>query len=114
MAFPREALQVTDQTIAALRAVVEEEAIGGIVVGAPRSLMGNDTDSTRMAQLFFDELFAAFPELPMEQFDERLTTTQAQRSLSAAGKKAKEQRGLIDSAAAVVMLQSFLDGRQDA
>jgi putative Holliday junction resolvase len=44
------------------------------------------------------------------QWDERLTTLEAQKSLSEAGLRAREQRDHIDSAAAVIMLQHYLDG----
>jgi putative Holliday junction resolvase len=44
------------------------------------------------------------------QWDERLTTLEAQKSLAAAGMRAREQRDHVDSAAAVIMLQNYLDG----
>jgi putative Holliday junction resolvase len=46
--------------------------------------------------------------------DERLTTVSAQRSLRAAGVRAKDQRAVIDQAAAVAILQSWLDQRRAA
>ena len=46
--------------------------------------------------------------------DERLTTVSAQRSLRAAGMRAREQRAVIDQAAAVAILQSWLDQRRAA
>ena len=48
----------------------------------------------------------------MRLADERLTTVSAQRSLRAAGVRAKEQRAVIDQAAAVAILQSWLDQRR--
>jgi putative Holliday junction resolvase len=44
------------------------------------------------------------------QWDERLTTVEAQRSLSGAGMNERNQRSHVDSAAAVIMLQHYLDG----
>jgi len=114
MAFPRPALPVDDAIYTAITNLVIEEEIAGIVVGRPVSLAGNETASTEYADSFFAGLLSHLPEMAMEQFDERLTTHQAQRELSAAGVKAKDQRAVIDSAAAVVLLQTFLDGRLDA
>ena len=48
--------------------------------------------------------------MPVEQWDERLTTHEAQKSLSEAGLTTKASRERVDSAAAVVMLQNYLDG----
>jgi putative Holliday junction resolvase len=48
--------------------------------------------------------------VPVIQWDERLTTHDAQKSLSEAGLTSKESRNRVDSAAAVIMLQNYLDG----
>ncbi len=50
--------------------------------------------------------------IPVRLADERLTTVSAQRSLREAGVRAKGQRGMIDQAAAVAILQSWLDQRR--
>jgi putative Holliday junction resolvase len=52
--------------------------------------------------------------VPVRLADERLTTVSAQRSLRAAGVPAREQRAVIDQAAAVAILQSWLDQRRTA
>ena len=51
---------------------------------------------------------------PVRLADERLTTVSAQRSLRAAGVRAKDQRAVIDQAAAVAILQGWLDQRRAA
>ncbi len=111
MAFPRPALANTDSLIAELRVLVNEEHVDVLVVGRPLSLSGNETASTTTADEFFERLVEAFDDLTLIQWDERLTTREAQRSLSKAGVKAKEHRDHVDSAAAVIMLQNYLDGQ---
>jgi putative holliday junction resolvase len=109
MAFPRPAIARDDGTITKLRELIDEEVVGAIVVGRPIALSGNETHSTSDA----DRLFAQIQEsitVPATQWDERLTTHEAQKSLSEAGLTAKESRSRIDSAAAVIMLQNYLDG----
>lgn len=79
-----------------------------LVVGLPIGLSGHRTASTDDAEQFAQQLAAA-GALPVRLVDERLSTTQAQGQLRAAGKKTKHTRGVIDQAAAVVILQHALD-----
>jgi putative Holliday junction resolvase len=110
MAFPRPALQRDANFLVLLAALIDEESIGEIVIGRPVALSGSETASTKDATALFDEIRGAFASMSVIQWDERLTTHQAQKSLSEAGLSAKDQRARIDSAAAVVMLQNYVDG----
>ena len=110
MAFPRPALANNDALLGALRELVDEEHVATIVVGRPVALSGSETASTKAADGLFERLVEAFSDLAVVQWDERLTTFEAQRSLSQAGMKAKEHREHVDSAAAVIMLQNYVDG----
>ncbi|MFZ0768259.1 MAG: Holliday junction resolvase RuvX [Acidimicrobiales bacterium] len=110
MAFPRPALPNDASLIASLLALAEEEGVTTIVVGRPVSLSGNETSSTQRADTLFNTLVERFAHIEIVQWDERFTTYEAQRSLQEAGLKAKEQREHLDSAAAVIMLQNYVDG----
>lgn len=110
LAFPRPALANDDALIPSIRTLVQEENVGGIVVGRPVALSGYETASTKQADVLFRALVDAFSEIAVIQWDERLTTFEAQRSLSQAGLRAKEHRDHVDSAAAVIMLQNYVDG----
>jgi putative Holliday junction resolvase len=110
MAFPRAALLSGEPLIAALTALVDEEDVTTIVVGRPLALSGNETSSTAQADTLYAELVEAFPQLQVVQWDERLTTVEAQRSLLQAGVRTKDQRDHVDSAAAAIMLQNYVDG----
>jgi putative holliday junction resolvase len=112
MAFPREALVVDDTLLAAIERAVDDESIDVVVVGRPLSLAGAPTASTALADELFTRLATVLAPRDVVQFDERLTTVEASRSLSGAGHRAREQRARIDSAAAVVMLQSYLEARR--
>ena len=112
MAFPRPALLNNETLINALRVLVVEENVGTLVVGRPVALSGNETSSTVFAESLFLQLAEVFVDLVVTQWDERLTTVEAQRSLSQAGVKAKNQRDHVDSAAAVIMLQNYVDGHR--
>jgi putative Holliday junction resolvase len=109
MAFPRPAIPRDSHTMTRLNELIEGEEIGRVVIGRPIALSGNETPSTKDA----DELFSQLCErltVPVIQWDERLTTRDAQKSLSEAGLTSKESRERVDSAAAVIMLQNYLDG----
>jgi putative Holliday junction resolvase len=109
MAFPRPAIPRDDATIARLRQLIDDEAIGAVIIGRPIALSGNETASTADADVFFAQV-REHVTVPTTQWDERLTTREAQKSLSEAGLTTRKSRDRVDSAAAVVMLQNYLDG----
>ena len=85
-----------------------------VVVGLPRTLADRTGPSAIDAIEVADALAQQIAPTPVRLADERLTTVAAQRSLRAAGVRAKEQRAVIDQAAAVAILQSWLDQRRAA
>ncbi|HUV57550.1 MAG TPA: Holliday junction resolvase RuvX [Acidimicrobiales bacterium] len=111
MAFPRDALANDEHLLDRLAALMTEESVGGVIVGRPVALSGNETASTEAADGLYEALLRHFAEMPVEQWDERLTTREAQRALSGAGIKTRDHRERIDSAAAVILLQNYLDAR---
>jgi putative Holliday junction resolvase len=93
--------------------VVELEAVE-VVVGLPRTLADRTGPSARDAIELADVLARRIAPTPVRLADERLTTVSAQRSLRQAGVRAKSQRIVIDQAAAVAILQAWLDERRAA
>jgi putative Holliday junction resolvase len=95
---------------AVVDALREIEA-GLVVVGLPLSLSGSAGPAARAALAEAESLRTALEPFGMavETADERLTTVEAQRALTAAGRKGKAARKVIDSAAAMVLLQAWLD-----
>jgi putative Holliday junction resolvase len=110
MAFPRPALNVDDSLMGQISQLVEEEAVVLIVVGRPISLAGDETASTEEADELYRSIRERVHHATVVQWDERLTTVEAQRSLGRTGMNERKQRAHIDSAAAVIMLQHYLDG----
>ena len=93
--------------------VGEYEAVE-VVVGLPRTLADRTGPSALDAIAVAEPLAARIAPMPVRLADERLTTVTAQRSLREAGVRAKGQRAMIDQAAAVGILQSWLDQRRAA
>ena len=98
---------------ARIAALVAEEEAERVVVGLPLSLDGRLGPAAKAAQGEIDLLAAVLP-VPVESFDERLTTVTADRALMEAGMRAEGRRRLVDKVAAAVMLQAWLDRRAGA
>jgi putative Holliday junction resolvase len=96
---------------AAIVDAVREIEASVVVVGLPLSLSGAAGPAARAALEEAGALRAALEPLgvAVETADERFTTTEAQRALTASGRKGKAARQVIDSAAAMVLLQAWLD-----
>ncbi|MGD8149125.1 Holliday junction resolvase RuvX [Ornithinimicrobium sp. Y1694] len=88
----------------------EREAVG-VVVGLPRSLSGAEGLAAERARRYAGVLQRRL-EVPVWLWDERLTTVDAHRSLHTAGVSGRQQRGVVDQAAAVLILQAALDARR--
>ena len=113
LAHPLETIDVRRvEAIPRIVALAAERGAGTVVVGMPRNMDGSRGPSAEKAQKFADALREALPpDYRVVTWDERLTTVSAQRSLREAGRKAHEQRGIIDQAAAQVILQGWLDAQ---
>ncbi|OHU28328.1 Holliday junction DNA helicase RuvA [Mycobacteroides chelonae] len=92
--------------------LVEELSVVEVVVGLPRNLREGTGASARDAAAFARELSERIAPVPVRLVDERFTTTTAQRSLREAGVRSRQQRGIIDQAAAVAILQDWLEQRR--
>ncbi|MDQ1733031.1 MAG: putative pre6S rRNA nuclease [Pseudonocardiales bacterium] len=92
-----------------LIALLDEYEAVGVVIGLPRTLAGREGSAVTAARAYGDLLEARLAEIPVLYADERMTTVVAQRNLSTSGVRARSQRAKIDQAAAVEILQSFLD-----
>jgi len=84
----------------------------GIVAGNPLHLSGELSGQAVRNQAFAKEL-AEFAGLPLQLWDERLTSREAHAILYAAGKSRQEHKPLVDQVAAVLILQSFLDSARN-
>lgn len=97
-----------------LSTLVDELQVVEVVVGLPRTLADRAGASADDAVAVADALAGRIAPVPVRLADERLTTVSAARSLREAGVRAKDQRGKIDQAAAVAILQGWLDQRRAA
>jgi putative Holliday junction resolvase len=96
--------------LAALRKVAQDHEVDRAVVGLPLNMDGTEGPSARDARAFAQAVGSALG-VPVELFDERLSTFDAELRLRERGIPARAQRGLIDAEAAAVILQGWLDAR---
>ena len=95
-----------------LAELVAEARAVEVIVGLPRTLADRTGPSALDAIEVAEALAGRIAPVPVRMADERLTTVSAQRSLREAGVRAKGQRRVIDQAAAVAILQGWLDERR--
>ncbi len=89
--------------------IAGEYNVGLILVGLPLTLSGSRKDAAGKAEHFADEL-RKFVDIPIDLVDERLTSVAAKRALTEMGYKTGHRKELVDRVAAVLLLQTFLDG----
>lgn len=102
----------TDRYLRRLTELVTDMHIVEVVVGLPRTLADRSGPAAAAAIEVADALGRRIAPTPVRMVDERLTTVTAQRVLRDAGVRARGQRSMIDQAAAVGILQSWLDQRR--
>ncbi|MEO3796243.1 Holliday junction resolvase RuvX [Nonomuraea sp. B10E15] len=112
LATPVETVRRGKGTLDRIAAIVAEHEAIEVVVGLPTSLSGREGQAAALAREFASALAARVAPTPVRLFDERLTTVTAQQGLRASGVRAKKQRGVVDQAAAVVLLQDALDSER--
>lgn len=93
---------------------LQKEEIETFVVGMPKQLDGSDSQSAMHVKGFTRSLRKNFPDIDTVTVDERFTSKMASAVIAQSGlKRAKRQeKGLIDTVSAVIILQSYMEGKQ--
>jgi putative holliday junction resolvase len=96
-----------------LVALIVEHEVVEVVVGLPRTLAGRHGPAARAAQDYARTLAERLgDDIPVRLTDERLTTVSAIRTLADRGVRGRKQRAVVDQAAAVEILQGWLEQRR--
>ena len=113
-ALPLEAVQVRgmEQTVQRLAAEVVRLSAERLVIGLPLRMDGSEGESARLARKLAERLHAA-TGLPVVLWDERLTTRAAERALAEVGARGARRKQAVDSVAAALLLQSYLDAEHE-
>ena len=91
--------------------LIEQHAVTHVVLGLPRNMDGSSGPMVDKVKAFGRQLVERKPELVLEYWDERLTTTAAQRVLVDADMSRSRRRKVVDKVAASLILQGYMDLR---
>lgn len=93
-----------------LKQYTAKESVEKFVVGLPKQMSGEYSDSMQYIQSFVAGLKRLFPDIEVEYVDERFTSVLAQRTILEAGlkKKDRQNKALVDKVAATIILQTYL------
>ena len=101
--------------MAFLKEYVKNELVDCIVIGKPVDMRNQDSDATRFIEPFVNTMKKQFPEIKIDRADERFTSKMAFRTMadSGIGKKARQNKALVDTISATIILQSYLELQQN-
>lgn len=113
LASPLEQISEKDMTILAdkISEIVKSRAVELIVVGLPKNMDGSEGESAQNAREFA-EILKEKTGLVVKMQDERGTTITAHNYLNATNTRGKKRKNVVDSVAATIILQNFLDSRK--
>lgn len=87
-------------------------SVEAFVVGLPRNMDGSEGESAERARAFAQQLEAS-TGLPVALWDERLTTVSAHQVLNQTDTRGKKRKAVVDTVAATMILQDYLDYRRN-
>jgi len=93
-----------------LKNYIETEKVSTIVIGEPRTLQNNPSDSARFIEPFVNRVKKNFPQLTIVRMDERFTSRMAFQTMIDVGlkKKQRQDKALVDKISATIILQTYL------
>lgn len=96
-----------------LAGYLEKEEVECIVVGYPKQMNNQASDAVRYINPFLKRLTKTYPDMEVKLVDERFTSKMAHQTMIDAGlrKKARQDKALVDTISATIILQSYLEQR---
>lgn len=93
-----------------LKDYCSKEQVDKIIVGLPKQLDGSPSESTRYIDPFLRQLRREMPDMIVERYDERFTSTLAHRAMIDGGlhRMARRDKNLVDEIAATIILNDYL------
>ena len=103
----------SNELIGYLKKYIQQEEVEKILIGYPLNFDDTPTDATPLVDKFIGKFKNVFPSLPIEKWDERLTSKMASQSIieMVLRKKDRQKKELIDTVSAVIILQEYLESR---
>ena len=94
-----------------LKDYISHETVELFLVGEPKQMDYTDSEAGKYIEPFIVKLKKEFPDIPVERMDERFTSKMAFQTMIDAGlsKKARQNKALVDTISATIILQSYLE-----
>ena len=110
LASPLTTVQNGKTAVGEILSLIHEHGVEKIVIGLPLNMDGSCGPATEKVRKFVQKL-SAETDVPIVEMDERLTTVAAHHNLREAGLDGRQRKGVVDMAAAQIILQDWLDVR---
>ena len=101
--------KVYSKMLESLYKIITEYDVKKIVLGMPKNMNGDIGDRVEITMAFSKDISEKFPDVEIVHWDERLTTVQAAGILNVTNTRGKDRKNVIDTVAACIILQSYLD-----
>lgn len=100
----------SETALAFLKDYFEKENVMKVLIGEPKQMNGQPSESTPVIEAFVEKFKATFPDMPLVRVDERFTSKMAFQTMIDSGlsKKQRQNKGLIDEISATIMLRDYL------
>ena len=100
----------SETIIAFLKEYFAKEKVEKVIVGEPKQMNGQPSESAEIIEKFVIKFKSEFPQMKMERVDERFTSKMAFQTMIDSGlkKKQRQNKGLVDEIAATIMLHDYL------
>ena len=97
-----------------LKDYISKEPVELIIVGLPRQMNYEESESMQYIKPFVKKLRKEIPDIPVEYFDERFTSRMAQQTMidGELKKKQRQNKALVDEISATIILQGYMEGRR--
>jgi len=112
IAFPVDKFIDQKTAVDEIKIMVEDLNVEKILIGLPKSLTGQEGSSSKKVEAFVHEIKREVI-CPVELIDERFSSVHAGQKLAESGISEKDQRGLKDNLAAQIILQQYLDTKNN-
>lgn len=99
------------EVISFLKKYTENEPVDKFIIGLPKQMNNQPSESMKYIEPFKNLLKKSFPNIPIEMVDERFTSMLAHQAMIDGGlkKKDRQNKALVDEISAVIILQSYLE-----
>lgn len=96
-----------------LAAYFAKEKVDEVVIGHPKQMSGEESESMNYIRPFMGQFRKCFPDMPLIQYDERFTSVLAHRAMIDGGmkKKQRQDKAVVDRIAACIILEDYLQSK---